>query len=76
MREAGIDTIHTCAKLKSEIVYKFIDASNGYYTNPIEKKYRSNTNIPFRVKSDEALEKKFIKAKTKTQYWNRRWGLR
>ena len=43
------------------MLYEFIDSSSGYYTNPVEVKYRSRTNIPFRVKSDETLENKFLK---------------
>lgn len=43
------------------MLYDFIDSSSGYYTNPVDPKYRSRMNIPFRVKSDEALETKFLK---------------
>lgn len=43
------------------MLYDFIDGSNGYYTNPVDPRYRSRMNIPFRVKSDEKLEAKFIK---------------
>lgn len=42
------------------MLYDFIDGSS-YYSNPVEVKHRSRTNIPFRVKSDEALEAKFLK---------------
>ena len=41
--------------------YEYVDGSQGYYTNPVEPKYRSRMNLPFRVKSDEALEAKFLK---------------
>lgn len=44
---------------RSSMLYNFIDASEGYYTNGINKEFRSKMNIPFRVKNDEALEKKF-----------------
>jgi len=43
------------------LLYETIDNSGGFYTNPVEPKYRSRMNIPFRVKSDEALEAKFMK---------------
>lgn len=43
------------------MLYDFIDNSGGYYTNPVEPKYRSRMNIPFRVKKDENLEAKFVK---------------
>ena len=38
-----------------------IDGSSGYYSNPVDPKYRSRTNIPFRVKKDEKMEAKFLK---------------
>lgn len=43
------------------MLYETIDGSEGYYSNPVEVKYRSRMNIPFRVKCDEALETKFLK---------------
>lgn len=42
------------------MIYDAIDNSDGYYSNPVEPKYRSRTNIPFRVKKDEKLETKFL----------------
>jgi len=42
------------------MLYHYIDNSEGYYSNGVNIKYRSRMNIPFRVKSDDALEKKFI----------------
>ena len=49
------------AQRRSGFLYEYIDGSEGYYTNPVDPKYRSRMNIPFRVKSDEALENKFLK---------------
>lgn len=43
------------------MLYDYIDGSDGYYTNPVEPKYRSRINIPFRVKKDDKLEAKFLK---------------
>lgn len=43
------------------MLYGYIDASEGYYTNPVDPKNRSRTNIPFRVKKDDKLEAKFLK---------------
>jgi phosphoserine aminotransferase len=42
------------------MLYDYIDNSEGYYSNPVELKYRSRTNIPFRVKKDDKLETKFL----------------
>ena len=45
---------------KSTLVYETIDQSNGFYVNPIERKYRSRVNIPLRIvingTPDEKLE--------------------
>ncbi|CAF4955129.1 unnamed protein product, partial [Rotaria magnacalcarata] len=50
---------------KSSLVYQTIEQSNGFYVNFVEKKYRSRTNIPFRIVTsdvpDEKLETLFIK---------------
>lgn len=43
------------------MLYDFIDASSEYYSNPVDVKYRSRMNIPFRVKKDDKLEAKFLK---------------
>mmetsp|Transcript_40199 Transcript_40199/g.29644 ORF Transcript_40199/g.29644 Transcript_40199/m.29644 type:complete len:109 (+) Transcript_40199:836-1162(+) len=61
MKEKGIQYYTEFAQKKSSMLYDFIDSSEGYYTNPVDKKYRSRMNVPFRVKCDEALEKKFLK---------------
>ena len=49
------------AAARANHLYETIDNSGGYYTNPVTVAYRSRNNIPFRVKSDEALEAKFLK---------------
>jgi len=64
MKKKGLKAIEEEAVKKSEMLYNMIDNSDGYYSNPVEKKYRSRINIPFRVKCDEALEAKFIKEVT------------
>lgn len=47
---------------KSQLVYDRIDKSNGFYSCPIEKPYRSRMNVVFRVGGgDEALEAEFLK---------------
>ena len=43
------------------MLYEYIDGSDGYYSNPVDKQYRSRMNIPFRVKCNEELENKFLK---------------
>jgi len=60
MRERGMAAIQAEAVHKSKIFYDYLDNADGYYFNPVEPKYRSCMNIPFRVKADEELEKKFL----------------
>lgn len=43
------------------MLYDYIDGSDGYYISPVDVKYRSRTNIPFRIKNDEKLENEFLK---------------
>ncbi len=61
MKSKGLQYFVELAEKRSKTLYDFIDNSNGYYSNPVEIKYRSRMNIPFRVKCDEALETKFLK---------------
>eukprot|EP01066_Platyproteum_vivax_P001976 Platyproteum_vivax@DN1244_c0_g1_i2.p1 len=46
---------------KSQRIYDVIDNSDGFYTNPVKKEFRSCMNIPFRVENNNALEESFIK---------------
>ena len=60
----GVNELNARAKARSDLLYKFIDESNGYYTNNVEAQYRSRINIPFRVCENEAIETKFLKEAT------------
>lgn len=49
---------------KSQLIYKAIENSNGFYSCPVEQKSRSRMNVPFRAGGtggDEAIEKEFLK---------------
>lgn len=46
-------------------VYDAIEASNGFYSSPVEPSVRSNMNIPFTIPSDAALEKEFLQEASK-----------
>jgi phosphoserine aminotransferase len=59
LEQGGLEHQKEKAAKRSEMLYNYIDNSNGYYSNATEAKYRSRMNIPFRVKCDEELEKKF-----------------
>jgi phosphoserine aminotransferase len=45
---------------KSRLLYETIDASGGYYVNPVEKRDRSRMNVPFKLR-DESLDGAFLK---------------
>ncbi len=59
IEEGGITAQADKAAKRSQMLYDYIDSSDGYYSNNIHKQFRSKMNIPFRVKMDENLEKKF-----------------
>ncbi|MFH4980554.1 hypothetical protein AB6A40_007263 [Gnathostoma spinigerum] len=59
----GVHTLYERNMAKSSYIYNIIDSSNGFYTCPVDKKYRSIMNIPFRIggtAANEELEKKFL----------------
>jgi len=49
------------ASRKSKLLYDLIDSSSDYFSNPVDPRYRSRMNIPFRIKKDDKLEAKFLK---------------
>jgi phosphoserine aminotransferase len=59
-RHGGLEAFHTQAIQKAGLVYDVISASNGFYSNPVDPRYRSKMNIPFLIKGGESLEKKFL----------------
>ena len=60
LEQGGLPKMAEMAAERSAMLYGYIDNSDGYYSNGVAKEYRSRMNIPFRVKCEEALEKKFI----------------
>lgn len=51
------------AEERSSLLYSVIDESNGFFSSPVEKTFRSRLTIPFRVggqTGNEELEKKFL----------------
>lgn len=59
----GLEKVHAMNKEKAEVLYKAIDASDGYYRGHAEADCRSLMNVTFRLPSEEQ-EKKFIKEAT------------
>jgi phosphoserine aminotransferase len=59
MNKNGLQYYIDLAEKRSSLLYNYIDGSEGYYSNAVDPRYRSRTNIPFRIKSDDKLEAKF-----------------
>lgn len=59
----GIKAINEINEYKAGLLYDFIDNSS-FYTNKVEKKYRSIMNVPF-VTPNAELDDAFVKSATK-----------
>lgn len=63
-RNGGVEGMNDRALQKSQLIYKAMDASNGFYVCPVDPDHRSRMNIPFRIggaNGDDDLEKEFLK---------------
>lgn len=61
LRNGGLSAFQSTAIEKSNLIYEVISASSGFYSSPVDERYRSKMNIPFLIKGgDQALEKKFL----------------
>ncbi len=58
--EGGLDAMAARNRAKSEMLYTAIDNSGGYYSNPVDVRYRSWMNVPFTL-HDAALDADFLK---------------
>ncbi|HEX5314517.1 MAG TPA: 3-phosphoserine/phosphohydroxythreonine transaminase, partial [Gammaproteobacteria bacterium] len=57
--EGGLEEMQRRSQLRSDIVYRAIDESGGFYRNRVAARSRSRTNIPFGI-ADPALETNFL----------------
>ncbi len=67
-KKGGLDAMNANSIAKSQLIYKAIENSNGFYTCPVDLKYRSRMNVPFRAGSatgDDAIENEFLKGAEK-----------
>lgn len=62
--QGGLEAMAAVNAEKADMLYGYIDASDGYYTNPVQESDRSWMNVPFLV-HDTALEASFIEQATK-----------
>ena len=58
--QGGLQAMATLNERKAQKLYAYIDASSGFYKNPVEKHSRSWMNVPFTLK-DAALDEEFLK---------------
>eukprot|EP00884_Botryococcus_braunii_P018136 jgi/Botrbrau1/5005/Bobra.0396s0026.1 len=65
LEQGGIAAIEKRNQAKAALVYDAIEASGGFYNQPVAKDSRSLMNIPFTIPTDPELEKKFIAEATK-----------
>ncbi len=60
--QGGLDKVAEANLRKINKIYNCIDNSNGFYTNPIETKYRSLINVPFNLPDEELLQHFLVEA--------------
>ena len=61
----GLEGVKANNDAKAKLVYDAIEASNGFYSSPVEPSVRSNMNIPFTIPADAAMEKEFLSESSK-----------
>jgi phosphoserine aminotransferase len=59
-KKGGLKGMAEINRRKADKLYAFIDASGGFYRNPVEKPSRSWMNVPFTLKS-VTLDEPFLK---------------
>ncbi|MDH5633003.1 MAG: 3-phosphoserine/phosphohydroxythreonine transaminase [Gammaproteobacteria bacterium] len=64
-KQGGVKAMAEINKRKAGKLYDAIDASGGFYRNPVQKDARSLMNVPF-ILVDEALDKDFLDGAAKT----------
>lgn len=58
-QRGGISTLERESAEKAALLYSAIDASDGFYRNPVNPRDRSHMNVVFRLPSEE-LEARFV----------------
>jgi phosphoserine aminotransferase len=60
LAQGGVEAIEKKNVAKAKLLYDAIDASGGFYVNPVRKEDRSRMNVPFKLR-DESLDGAFLK---------------
>ncbi|GBG15127.1 phosphoserine aminotransferase [Novimethylophilus kurashikiensis] len=59
-RQGGVAAMEQINRRKAELLYGYIDGSNGFYRNPVDVPDRSRMNVPFTLQNS-ALDDVFLK---------------
>ena len=60
LKNGGIEVFHENNTKKSELLYKTIESSEGFFKPIVNPGSRSRVNVVFRVGNDDVMEKKFV----------------
>lgn len=59
--QGGIEAMEVNSKAKSELLYKVIEDSHGFYSCPVAKNSRSRITVPFCLSAGPEADKQFLK---------------
>jgi phosphoserine aminotransferase len=55
----GVPHYKKLAEERSKLLYDYIDSTQGFFVNPVDRPYRSRVNIPFFLPS-ASLDEQFL----------------
>jgi phosphoserine aminotransferase len=59
--QGGLAAMEANSKAKSELLYKVIENSRGFYSCPVAKDSRSRITVPFCLSAGAEADKQFLK---------------
>lgn len=74
IKNGGLAHYIDLADKRAKLIYNYIDSSMGFYSNKVDKRYRSKINVPLRIQAVDQedakaafrkLELKFLNLSTK-----------
>ncbi len=63
-KQGGAKKMQELAEQKAELIYSAVNESEGFYTSPVDQKYRSLMNVVFQI-ADKTLDSTFIEEAAK-----------